>query len=84
VVRGVASQVVNPACSPTQTPDQVDIPALREKYRFERDKRVRKEGSRQYVELSDDFASFYETDPCANPWRRTSMSPFSAAALPAC
>ncbi|MEI7715582.1 MAG: NAD(P)/FAD-dependent oxidoreductase [Mycobacterium sp.] len=51
------------ACGPTQTPDDVDIPALREKYRHERAKRLREEGSRQYIELEDDFAGYYETDP---------------------
>ncbi len=50
-------------CGPTQTPDDIDIPALREKYRHEREKRLRKEGSQQYVELEDDFAGYYETDP---------------------
>ena len=62
-MRGVPPVALNATCAPTQTPQHVDIPALRERYRFERDKRLRKEGSRQYVELSDDFASFYETDP---------------------
>jgi cyclohexanone monooxygenase len=50
-------------CEPTQTPDDIDIVALREKYRQERDKRLRTEGSKQYVETSDDFAEFWETDP---------------------
>ncbi|MCW2729735.1 MAG: pamO 4, partial [Mycobacterium sp.] len=50
-------------CGPTATPEDVDIPALREKYRLEREKRLRKEGSKQYVELEDDFAGYYETDP---------------------
>lgn len=50
-------------CEPTQTPQDVDIPALREKYRQERDRRVRNEGSKQYIELSGDFAEYYETDP---------------------
>jgi cyclohexanone monooxygenase len=48
---------------PTDTPDDVDIAALREKYQHEREKRLRSEGSRQYVELEDDFAGYYETDP---------------------
>ena len=43
-------------CGPTQTPDDVDVDALRHKYRQERDKRLRPEGSKQYVELKDDFA----------------------------
>jgi cyclohexanone monooxygenase len=48
---------------PTDTPDDVDIAALREKYQHEREKRLRSEGSKQYVELEDDFAGYYETDP---------------------
>lgn len=50
-------------CAPTQTPDDVDIPALRERYAQERAKRLRPEGSKQYVELTDEFAGYYETDP---------------------
>jgi cyclohexanone monooxygenase len=50
-------------CGPTATPDDIDIPALREKYRYEREKRLRTEGSRQYIELEDDFAGYYEADP---------------------
>jgi cyclohexanone monooxygenase len=50
-------------CEPTQTPIDVDVVALREKYRRERDKRLRPEGSRQYIETSADFAEFWETDP---------------------
>src|SRR5271163_4003118 len=50
-------------CGPTQTPDGIDIDALREKYLFERDKRLRPEGSKQYLELKDDFAEFAEVDP---------------------
>ena len=52
---------------PTDTPDDVDIEALREKYRVEREKRLRSEGSKQYVELEDDFAGYYETDPHSPP-----------------
>ena len=36
-------------CEPTQTPDDIDIPAIREKYRQEHDKRLRPEGQKQYV-----------------------------------
>jgi cyclohexanone monooxygenase len=50
-------------CGPTQTPDDIDIDALREKYLHERDKRLRPEGSKQYLELKDDFAEFAEVDP---------------------
>jgi len=35
-------------CAPTQTPENIDIPSLREKYRHERDKRIRSDGQKQY------------------------------------
>ena len=50
-------------CRPTQTPDDVDIDALRQKYLHERDRRLRTDGSTQYLELKDDFAEFAEVDP---------------------
>jgi cyclohexanone monooxygenase len=50
-------------CGPTQTPADIDIDALREKYRVEREKRLRREGSGQYLELKGEFADFYEVDP---------------------
>ena len=43
--------------------DGIDIPALREKYRKERDKRLRPEHTEQYVRPVDDFADAYEVDP---------------------
>ncbi len=42
---------------------ELDIPALREKYRKERDKRLRPELTEQYVRPVDDFAAAYEVDP---------------------
>jgi cyclohexanone monooxygenase len=59
---------------PTQTPDDVDIAALREKYRREREKRLRAEGSKQYVELQDDFAGYYEVDPHSPPLVRNPIA----------
>ena len=50
-------------CEPTQTPDDIDIPALRERYRRERDKRMRTDGQKQYVAAEGDFAEYYEIDP---------------------
>jgi cation diffusion facilitator CzcD-associated flavoprotein CzcO len=50
-------------CEPTQTPDEVNIPALREKYRQERDKRLNTEGQKQYVQPKGEFADNYESDP---------------------
>src|SRR4030081_2040369 len=61
-------------CGPSQTPDDIDIDALREKYRHEREKRLRKEGSKQYVELEDAFAGYYETDPHSPPLIRDPIS----------
>ncbi|MGB9305878.1 MAG: NAD(P)/FAD-dependent oxidoreductase [Mycobacterium sp.] len=59
--------IFGPDCAPTETPDDIDLPALREKYRQEREKRLRPEGSKQYIELVDDFAGYYETDPHSPP-----------------
>jgi cation diffusion facilitator CzcD-associated flavoprotein CzcO len=52
-------------CQPTNipAPDEINIPALREKYRQERDKRMRREGQHQYVQPVGDFATTYEGDP---------------------
>ena len=49
---------------PTFDPD-----ALREKYRQERDKRLREDGNEQYVEVTGDFAHFVE-DPYVEPFER--------------
>lgn len=35
-------------CQPTHTPDDIDIHGLREKYRFEREKRLNSQGQKQY------------------------------------
>jgi cyclohexanone monooxygenase len=61
-------------CAPTQTPDDIDIPALREKYRRERDKRLRPEGGDQYVQAADGFGAFAEVDPRAPNIVRDSVS----------
>ena len=52
-------------CEPTQTPapEQIDIPSLRERYRHERDKRVRSEGQAQYAKTEGEFAASYADDP---------------------
>jgi cyclohexanone monooxygenase len=50
-------------CEPTQTPDDIDIRALREKYRQERNKRLRREGQEQYQRTTGAFAEKYEVDP---------------------
>ncbi len=52
-------------CQPSPCPplEQVDIPALREKYRQERSLRMKPQGQQQYVRPVDDFAEVYEGDP---------------------
>jgi cation diffusion facilitator CzcD-associated flavoprotein CzcO len=50
-------------CKTTPAAETLDIPALREKYRQERDKRIRREGGEQYVRPTDDFADNYVHDP---------------------
>jgi cyclohexanone monooxygenase len=44
-----------------------DPDALRERYRQERDKRLRADGEAQYIELAGDFARYAEEDPYADP-----------------
>jgi cyclohexanone monooxygenase len=44
-----------------------DPDALREKYREERDKRLREDGPDQYIELSGQWARFAEEDPYVEP-----------------
>lgn len=53
------------SCNPTRTPapDTFDIPALRERYRLERDKRLRSDGQRQYQPTTDDTTHSYDEDP---------------------
>ena len=46
---------------------EFDANALREKYRQERDKRLRTDGSQQYIETTGQFARYYETDPYVEP-----------------
>jgi cyclohexanone monooxygenase len=56
--------------TPTTTTElPFDPNALREKYRSERDKRLRAEGNAQYVEVTGDFARFLD-DPYARPLAR--------------
>jgi cyclohexanone monooxygenase len=61
-------------CAPTATPEEIDIPALREKYAHERAKRLREEGSKQYIELTGELAKFYEVDPHTPPVVRDRIS----------
>ena len=53
-----------------QIPDpgmEFDANALREKYRQERDKRLRPDGSAQYIETTGQFARYFEVDPYVEP-----------------
>jgi cation diffusion facilitator CzcD-associated flavoprotein CzcO len=49
-------------CQPTQTPVDVDIPALRERYRQEREKRLNPAHGAQYVH-TEELSKEYEHDP---------------------
>jgi hypothetical protein len=60
----ITGQSPTPGCFPTETPDDVDIPAPKENYRAERDKRLRVDGSTQYLELTADLAELSDIDPC--------------------
>ncbi len=53
-----------PAEAPVFDPD-----ALREKYRYERDKRLRADGNEQYVEIAGQFSHYLE-DPYVAPIER--------------
>jgi cation diffusion facilitator CzcD-associated flavoprotein CzcO len=52
-------------CQPTKTTaaEQIDIPALRAKYAYEKNRRLRSEGEAQYVKLSGDIAPDQAFDP---------------------
>ena len=44
-----------------------DPDALREKYRIERDKRLRPDGDDQYIEMAGEFSHFADDDPYVEP-----------------
>ena len=44
-----------------------DPQALREKYRIERDKRIREDGENQYIEAASQFAHYADDDPYVDP-----------------
>lgn len=50
-------------CAPTRTPENVDIPAVRDKYRKEREKRLRTDGQSQYFRPTGKVAADYAADP---------------------
>src|SRR5580765_492085 len=47
-----------------------DPQALRERYRRERDKRMRDDGENQYIEAASQFAHYAEDDPYVEPFER--------------
>jgi len=59
----IGNQSPTPGCFPTDISADIDIPALRKRYRAERDKRLRADGSTQYLELTADLAAYSEVDP---------------------
>lgn len=63
-------------CKPTNTPAPfaLDIAALREKYRIERDKRLHKDGQQQYIRPTGDIAPNYLVDPHQAVAARAPMS----------
>ena len=48
-------------CTPTHTPE-IDLAALRERYRLEADMRRRPEGFAQYIEMNEELEQFLEFD----------------------
>src|SRR6185436_11333225 len=50
-----------------------DPEALREKYRRERDKRLRDDGENQYIEAASQFAHYAEDDPYVEPAERAPL-----------
>jgi len=62
------------SCEPTRTPQDIDLAALRERYRLERDKRLRSDGSRQYRAAEGELADFYQADPHSSPLVRDPIS----------
>ena len=51
-----------------------DADALREKYRIERDKRLREDGNAQYVEMAGEFSHYIEDPYVAAPLQRAPLS----------
>lgn len=61
-------------CEPTVTPDDIDLEKLKEKYRQERDRRLRPDRNQQYIEVADDLAHYYEVDPYSPPIVRDAIA----------
>lgn len=56
---------MNKDCAPTDIPpiEEIDVPAILEKYRYERDRRLRSDGQAQYLEPEGAFSNICEADP---------------------
>ncbi len=52
-----------------------DPEALREKYRHERDKRIRDDGEDQYIEAAEEFAHYADDDPYVEDDNREPQTP---------
>ncbi|GAB3102196.1 NAD(P)/FAD-dependent oxidoreductase [Aestuariicella hydrocarbonica] len=52
-------------CEPTNvpSPEEIDIPAIQEKYQQERNKRIRPDGQKQYAKIKEEFTEEYLHDP---------------------
>jgi cyclohexanone monooxygenase len=61
-------------CLPTKTPDGLNFEALNAKYRHERDRRLRPDGQKQFIETAGEFRHLYETDPNATVEPRDPIS----------
>jgi cyclohexanone monooxygenase len=62
------------ACVQPRNEIEVDLPALQAIYRRERDRRIRPDGEGQFLEVSNGFAGFGETDPYSPPIERAAIS----------
>ena len=61
-------------CTATELPHDFEVGALNAKYAQERDKRLRSDGARQYVEAAGDLTHYYEVDPHSPPVARSPIS----------
>jgi cation diffusion facilitator CzcD-associated flavoprotein CzcO len=61
-------------CEIVAAPTDFDMDALKRKYASERDKRLRTDAEAQYVEVSHEYAGYYEVDPWSPPAARDPLS----------
>lgn len=66
--------MINEKSKDLPSSDAIDIPTLKEKYRQERDRRLRKEGQQQYVQPRAEFSNAYEADPYTPVTPRDALS----------